>query len=120
MKITSSEAMSNIKEFFPTINNDLTKVTWALNVHNDEGFHYALEVKWMMIESDVELQSEGFGHRYISLPKIKKYKFEKNGMTLKHFLQKVADAKSLGVKLNFDKINVFGKSIKVLQAMSGK
>nr|CAD7448597.1 unnamed protein product [Timema bartmani] len=73
MKITSSEAMSNIKEFFPTINNDLTNVTWAHYVHDDKSFQHALE-----------------------------------------------DAKSLGVKLNFDKINVFGKSIKVLQAMSGE
>ncbi|CAG2062410.1 unnamed protein product, partial [Timema podura] len=43
MKIPSCEAIPSIKEFFPSIKNDLTKVTWIQNVFNDETFKWAIE-----------------------------------------------------------------------------
>ncbi|CAG2059172.1 unnamed protein product [Timema podura] len=42
MKIASCEAMPSIKEFFPSIKNDLTKVIWTNDVYNDESFQEAL------------------------------------------------------------------------------
>nr|CAD7419203.1 unnamed protein product [Timema poppensis] len=41
MKIASCEVMPNIKEFFPYIKNDLTKVTWAHDIATNNGIKVA-------------------------------------------------------------------------------
>nr|CAD7204447.1 unnamed protein product [Timema douglasi] len=43
MKIASSEEMPSMREFFPRIKNDLTKLTWAKNVNNAVAIQDALE-----------------------------------------------------------------------------
>nr|CAD7577186.1 unnamed protein product [Timema californicum] len=43
MKIASSEEMPSMREFFPRIKNDLTKLTWAKHVNNAVAIQDALE-----------------------------------------------------------------------------
>nr|CAD7573608.1 unnamed protein product [Timema californicum] len=43
MKIASTEEMPSIKKFFPSIKNDLTKLTWAHHVNSDVVLQEALE-----------------------------------------------------------------------------
>nr|CAD7406037.1 unnamed protein product [Timema cristinae] len=120
MKISSCEAMPSIKEFFfPTLGNNLIRMTWAHDVYNDASFQEALNDKSMMIVGDVTMAVRGLSSKK-TYTLYMKDSYNKRGMDLNTFLQKAADAKSVAVKLNFDDIRDFEESIKVLQAMSGK
>nr|CAD7409903.1 unnamed protein product [Timema cristinae] len=122
MKLASCEEMPSIRKFFHLKNNDLTTVTWAQNVYNNRFFQGALEENVMMMEGSVTLEQRRHDPKnpiptmYISTRKGKKIR-KALGMTLQHLLEMVVDAKSVGVKLNFNQITVFKESIKVLQAM---
>nr|CAD7427853.1 unnamed protein product [Timema monikensis] len=82
----------------------------------------ALEENVMMMEGSVTLEQRRHDHKnpiptmYLSTRKGKKIS-KALGMTLQQLLEMVVDAKSVGVKLNFNQITVFKESIKVLQAM---
>nr|CAD7577416.1 unnamed protein product [Timema californicum] len=120
MKIASTEEMPSIKKFFPRIKNDLTQLTWDDYVNSGVALQEALERKVMVIVSDVTLYYSTFGKKTRMSLKMSPDSYGNEGMTLEQFMKKVADAKSVAVKLNFEKIEVFEESIKVLKAMSGK
>nr|CAD7577187.1 unnamed protein product [Timema californicum] len=80
----------------------------------------SIKEKVNMIGGDVTLYSSTFGTKTKMSLKMSPDSYGNKGMTLEQFMKKVADAKSFGVKLNFEKINAFEETIKVLKAMSGK
>nr|CAD7434927.1 unnamed protein product [Timema monikensis] len=122
MKIASSEEMPSIQEFFPSIKNDLTKVTWAHYVDSNVALEVALKSKVMMIVSDVDAIFKPSLSRKNNkvFPIMKRSPGVRRGYTLQQFMKKVSDAKSVAVKLNFDRIIIFEESIKILKDMIGK
>nr|CAD7265172.1 unnamed protein product [Timema shepardi] len=80
----------------------------------------------MMIADTVQLdRKKDYSNKTKSLiPTVMRNSHSKSkgkfGMTLRQLLDKVADTKSVGVKLDFNGINVFRRSIKVLQDMRAK
>nr|CAD7197588.1 unnamed protein product [Timema douglasi] len=114
MKIASCEVLPNIKEFFPYIKNDLTKVTWAHDIATNNGIKVAKSAKAMMISSYITICY------YKLTPWMEKDGMFTTAITLEELLDKVAKVKSMGVQLNLRSTFELKQAIKVLQAMRRK
>nr|CAD7409908.1 unnamed protein product [Timema cristinae] len=76
--------------------------------------------KVMMIVGDVGGTIRSWGTKTRVALKMKSNSEGRDVLTPDQILNKVADAKSVGVKLNFDRIGIFEETMKILKAMSGK
>ncbi|CAG2057798.1 unnamed protein product, partial [Timema podura] len=119
LKMASCELMPSVKEFFPSINNDLTKVTWAHAVNSKDDFNKALTDKVMMLEADVEIGRKGI-FSFKKIPIMAHPPARRSDMSLKEFLNNVAAAKSVGAKLDFKSMEAVEESINIIRDMIEK
>ncbi|XP_034247808.1 protein FAM151B [Thrips palmi] len=104
----------NISAFFPKINGDLTKISWAHAVNNQSLLAEALNGSVMMMEADVIMSAAGqpvMGHPPA----------DSSDLSLLEFLRSVTafntdhqDAPK-GIKLDFKSIEVFEKALEFLK-----
>nr|CAD7406038.1 unnamed protein product [Timema cristinae] len=119
LKMASCELMPSVMDFFPSINDDLTKVTWAHAVNSEDDFNKALKDKVMMLEADVDMGRKGI-FSFNKIPIMVHPPATRSDMSLKEFLNKVAAAKSVGAKLDLKSIEAVEESIKIIRDMIEK
>lgn len=112
----------NMNDFFPNINNNFTKVTWAHAVNNQALLNDTLRGDVMMIEADIVLGSLINTEYVDKIPIMGHPPTTTSDLSLAMFLKWVLDYNEAairndtgkGIKLDFKSIEVFEASIPIL------
>ncbi|XP_063236005.1 protein FAM151B [Bacillus rossius redtenbacheri] len=121
MEAVSLQKIPSVREFFPAVRNDLTKVTWAHAVNSIEKFQKALEDKVMMLEADVMIGTLIRGNDtrkdipIMCHPEAPDAECVSD-LSLDDFLARVISVNNVGIKLDFKTTEVFNKSLATLHS----
>ncbi|XP_015598599.1 protein FAM151B isoform X2 [Cephus cinctus] len=104
-----------VTTFFPTIEGNLTKITWAHAVNNSTELNNALaKADIMMLEADIVLGTLNDDSSTEQIPIMGHPPANKSDLSLEQFINTVAANGKKGVKLDFKTTEVFNQSLSIL------
>ncbi|CAH0746945.1 unnamed protein product [Bemisia tabaci] len=116
LRSTVHATIEIMEEFFPQIEGNLTKITWAHAVNSKKLLNQTLEGDALMVEGDVILGRHSGDLNMSPMPMMGHPPTTESDLSLKDFLEIVSTAKTpRGIKLDFKSLEVFNASIPVLE-----
>lgn len=113
-------SIPNVQDYFPDLNGDLTKLTWAHAVNNQSHLSEAINnTNVMMLEADVTL-GRLIGRDEI-LPIMAHPPLNESDLSLQQFIERVIlaqESKKKGIKLDFKSTDVFQSSWQIIDSLS--
>ncbi|XP_023289849.1 protein FAM151A isoform X2 [Orussus abietinus] len=107
---------SDIRDLFPEVKDNLTKVTWAHAVNSQKKLDDALQSDIMMLEADVIVGTlNTSGVNATDIPIMGHPPANESDLSLEDFLRQVLKNGKKGVKLDFKSYSAFSQSQPVIQ-----
>ncbi|KAG6798761.1 hypothetical protein HZU73_05564 [Apis mellifera caucasica] len=119
--VMCASVTETVANFFPEIEGNLTKISWAHAVNDKATLNKTLEGSAMMLEADVVLGKVTGQDGSVQQPIMAHPPSNESDLSLENFLNTVIERKGIkkGVKLDFKSVEAFNASKPILDKVRG-